>query len=322
MASIIDVQDIVTEWGKYMDNGQNQTDIKSKLYEPSVYESLIGEKRRTKDLVVRSAHMNTSELLQAFQCKWTPKGLVSLTPNEIILQEVKIDFDITCTKDIAESWVGFLDDGNLDYSQKPLVRWLLDKYLYPQHREDRELASFNGVRMTPTDGTAGLAINAVDGFNTIIAKGITDGKITPIASGAWPIDPVQFVTALETWVKNIDPKVKRRLETFRMAPELVERLKVGNREKYNKEYQRMPENKLTHIFDTNFMFAEDLEAQRGSGRVWTTVQGNSVMVTKFSDNIDTFRVIEKGPRQVNVWTEYYLAYGFWVNDWVITNELS
>lgn len=322
MASIIDVQDIVTEWGKYMDNGQNQKDIKRKLYEPSVYESLIGEKRRTKDLVLRSVHMNGGKILQAFQCDWTPKGLVSLTPNEIILQEVKIDFDISCTKDIAESWAGFLDDGNLDYSQKPLVRWLLDTYLYPQHLEDRELASFNGVRVAPTQGVAGETINSVNGFNKIIADGITAGKITPIASGAWPTDPVQFVTALEAWVMNIDPKVKRRLETFRMAPELVERLKIGNRAKYNTQYQLIPENRLTYIFDTNFMFAPELEAQRGSGRVWTTVQGNSVMATKFSENINTFRIKEQDARKVKLWTEYYLAYGFWVNDWVITNELS
>lgn len=317
---LITVQDVIDEFGRYVDNGQNRKDIKKELYGPNVYESLISDNKKTNDLVVKSVYMTGDEILQAFQCAWTPKGGIRITPNKIILQEVKIDIDLPCMKETFESWLGFLDDGNLDYSQKPFVAWLLDEYLYPRHKKDREIVSFSGSRVEPTTGIAGATIASVDGFNTILKNKITDGKIIPIVSGVWPTDPVQFVTALEAWTKNIDPLMVSSLEPFRMAPELVERLKVGNRAKYNTNYQLIPENMLTYIFDTKFKFAPDLETQRGSQRVWTTIKGNSVMRTKHSDNINTFRVKETSPRQVNLWTEYYLAYGFWVDEWVITNE--
>ena len=103
--------DIVTAFGDYYINeGQNESRLFSKLREKSVTTS-HAKPIITENDVYRSAHSRLGEIVQSFQKGFTEKGDVTFTPNEIRLRNIKIDLSLY-PDDVKGSWLGFLQKLN------------------------------------------------------------------------------------------------------------------------------------------------------------------------------------------------------------------
>lgn len=173
----INIQDIVSEFGKYyIDGGQNLsrvlTLLKQKSVTPTHARSII-----TKDTLYRFANTHFGEIVQQFQEKFTHKGSAKFTPNEIQLRQWKVDYSFYPDK-ITESWLGFLSDLNKEERKDwPIVRYILEVYLAPQIEHDLELKAYGkGVYEAPVDGVAGEASKVMDGLIEITKKGLVDPK--------------------------------------------------------------------------------------------------------------------------------------------------
>jgi hypothetical protein len=320
-------QQVVDQWGAYYENnGQGVKDLKIRVMQPSVSESVLSDVRETKDQINKSTYIVTSEVTQAFQKDFTPKNNITFIPNELITQEVKIDIHLADFRQLWNSYLGFLKDGKLDYVNMPFVKWYVTYYVYPQHEEDRELKIFHkGVRVEPTPGTAGLAINAADGFGKILADKITAGKITATATGAIATDDELFVDQVTAWVEAAIPRLLRReLEPIRMSEALTEKFARGMFKKYNKQYPMLSESDLLTIrlneTKTSITIA-GLPSMEDSERIYTTVKKNSAKLSRFASNAKMMQIGSYAPRQVSGFTEYEMVYGFWYDALVFCNEL-
>lgn len=323
----IDSSAVVTQWGvNYENGGQGMKDIRSQIKQPVVSENYITDIGTSEGQIAKSVYVTMTELTQAYQEAFTPKGTVTFTPNEIVLREVKADFEIKNLRQLYNSkFLGFLKSGSLDYATHPFVGWFVSQYVLPQMAQDRELEIIhNGSFLAPTAGTAGLAKNAVDGFGKKIADGITATTITPTATGAWETDPKLFVAQVNDWIQTAIGRLdRRRLETVRLNEELFDRYTEGMEQIYNVNYPRLSEDKLSEVRlngrASGIMLA-GLPSMGDNERIWTTVRGNSVKRTRFENVGQTVKVWQTDPRIVKGFTEYELGYGFWVNELVFCNE--
>jgi hypothetical protein len=329
MPTTINSSAVVTQWGSnYENTGQGMKDIRKQIKQPVVSENYITDISASENQIAKSVYVTMSELTQAYQEAFTPKGTVTFKPNEIILREIKADFEIKNLRELYNSkYLGFLKSSSLDYASHPFVGWFVSEYVLPQMEDDRELEMIhNGIYLTPTPGTAGLAKNSVNGFKKIIEDGITATTITPTATGAWETDPKLFVGQVNDWIENAIGRLnRRRLETVRLNETLFDRYTEGMEQLYNVNYPRLTEEKLSEVRlsgrASGIMLA-GLPSMGDNERIWTTVKGNSVKRTRFADVGKTVMVWQTDPRIVKGFTEYELGYGFFVNELVFCNELN
>lgn len=329
MPDIINADAIVAQHeAYYRDNGQGIKDLKNELKQDIVSEMYITDKGSARSQVVDTAFVTSTEVMQAYQDAWTSKGGAIITPNQMILKKVKVDKTLKNLQALFESWLGFLDNGNLDYRTKPLTTWFINTVIIPQIKEDLELKMiFKGVRVEPTPGTAGPAINAIDGFGTQITNAIAAGSISPTVMGAIPTGAnadVEFVELINDFFQTAIPRLYwDKLEPIRVSQNLYDMYTNGMDIKSNTAYKRFDDDKLNEIRINGGWTGVKLvgvPSQNGSSRIWTTTVGNSAKRTMFGKNQETFEV-QKNKREVDIFTEWYLAYNFWYYQLVYCNEL-
>jgi len=203
MASGIDVTQIVADLGKYLTVPKTATDIWRRLFsglELSPYLRKIGG--QTGKYVGMSS--STTEVMQPFQSGWTPKGTTTFTPFINDVFRSKVDFLIDNIDEIVGSWLIFLHDETKDRKDWPLVKYIVEFELIPRIIEEQNVAMCRGVYLAPTPGTAGDAIDTMNGLQTIITDQITATTITPIVTGS--VSASTGVDRFETFADGIDSK--------------------------------------------------------------------------------------------------------------------
>ena len=156
------------------------------------------------DRVYVDPFVDVTDLIQAFQCQFTPKGDFTFDNEENWLQPMKIDIQFSCAdlEEFRDSWMAqWVEDGK-SRTEWNLPRYLISEVVQPKVIEELELKiSYKGQYVAPTAGTPGLTINAADGLGTRIAAAITDGKLTPIVTGA--LTAATMVEQVEAFVDAI-----------------------------------------------------------------------------------------------------------------------
>ena len=91
MPTVISSAAVVADFGAYyIDNGQNEGNIHTRLMEPFGTMDAFTIVQ-TEDTILRESNATFSEVLQSFQKTFTPKGGVAFTPKSIPLFNVKVD---------------------------------------------------------------------------------------------------------------------------------------------------------------------------------------------------------------------------------------
>lgn len=172
-------------------------------------QSLVTESEwspRVADHTYVAAQVTTTELIQAYQCAFTPKNNHTFDDERIPLQRMKMDIQFSC--DELDNWFDtFYHQWDEFGSGKKPEDWAFPKWLYvneimPKYEEELELLlSYKGVRVAPTAGTAGNTADAVDGMGKKIADAITANRIVPIATGA--ITSANVLDKLNTFVDGL-----------------------------------------------------------------------------------------------------------------------
>lgn len=316
MATTITPTDVISQFGSYyIDNGQNMKDLLMRPF------TAFGTREAftnvpTEDTQLRWSDVTVSEVLQPYQDTFTDKGSVTFKPVTIDLQQVKIDAKFN-PNNLVYSWLGFLTTTKNDRTTWPFVRWFIEIYLMNQVMEDLEKkVIFFGDKVAPTPGTAGAAIEVMDGIKEILKAKIAAGSTSAIAVGAPPADPVDFVSYMETLVKSIDEVYWTKNITFNMSRSLAVLFKEGMQKKYNLNYAQVAETMAIRNFE-NFKVA-GRDSMRGSNTVWGTPIENAVFATKGFGNASAFEV-EKIDRNVKIYSDFHIGLGFLLGDLIFTN---
>lgn len=312
----MDVADIISEFGAYYINqGQNMSRIVKILNQKSVTENAFTTVV-TDDTKWTASESTITRLLQPFQKDWTPLGDVGFKPVSIEQYPFKMDFEDT-PDDLEPTWLGFLADGDLDRTQWPFVRWLIEVHLLPQIQEDYELNEiFGGVYAAPTAGTPGAAGTGMNGIKQIRNAHITDGKIVPITIGALETTPEAFVEQIEEFSDLINIRYAMQNMELNMSTTLAKRYRRGYRKLYGKDTDF--DGVKSSVEDTNLTVVGK-PSHEGSDIIWCTPKSNAVRLLKKKQNMNRVRV-ETAKRAVQIFTDFYSGIGFVIPQIVFTND--
>jgi hypothetical protein len=126
-----------------------------------------------------------TEVLQPYQGTFTPKG--TLTHSEETIRVRPIKMDLQFTEGQLEKWWNTWQVSRFDVEKDPMEwsfpKYIVEKEIMPKFQDDLNRVAWLGEYAAPTPGTAGDAVDAVDGYKKIIADLITAGKINDYATG-------------------------------------------------------------------------------------------------------------------------------------------
>lgn len=311
----INTTDIVNLFGaQYIDNGQNASDLMSKIFQPSETDKILTP-ITTKETQLRKGKVAIGGVLQAFQKQFTPMGNTTFTGRKIDLEPMKIDV-LEYPDDLVRTYAGFLTSlDEADRAKWTFVSWWLETQVGPQAIQDWELGVvFGGVKGVVTPGVALAASSALNGIRKLINIEIAAGYANAIDLGVVPTDPIAFVEYMEAFAASIPKLYQQFMGPIAMSQTLESRFKKGMRDRYNQNYNQTD---LVTIIDTNLSI-KGLVSHEGSDKVWTTVKGNGIVATRKPKLQSVFEV-QSVDRQVKAFTDFDKGIGFWDPTLLYTN---
>lgn len=328
MASTINVQDVITEFGNYYrDGGQNLARVLKKPYIAQQTEALFGL-IPTDDTSYQMAITELSRVLQPFQLGWTPLGDFKASPITMSQTPFKVDLEEYPDK-LETMWLGFLADKNLDRAAWPFVRYLVEEHLYARMDEDYELGEiYFGKYVAPTPGTPGDAGTGMDGIRIQLNRHAAAGRISPIALGAIPTDALDFCEYIELFVDKFGRRYRGRAMEVCLNPTLARRYAVGRHKKYKGDIadpvsrqiiDGNGEALLTAPIEFTKHRVVGLDSMGDSLKIWATNADNRKRLAKKTPNTRQVR-IESAKRQVAIFTDFYKGLGFPVPEAVFMND--
>lgn len=315
----IQAADVVAEWkAVYKAEGQGVKDIMTKLMQRSVTAGYFPT-RITEKTILEKVTAEFSRVLQRFQKKYTPIGGVTFEPTKIPLFKLKIDLQEQ-PDELEESWLGFLADTSLKRKEWPFIKWFLTNALL-QADKDLELNEiYNGVAAPIVDGTPSAAGAVLDGIKIQINRLNTAGKLDLINMGAVPADPKLYVEYIEDMIKQVPRLLRNELDYVFVQEDGHDLFRDGMREKYNVNYPQVEESKITRLRNDNISIV-GLPSMAGSDKIWTTPSWNRQGGFKKPGNATVFEV-ENIDRTVKAYTDYYKGFGFWIGEYVVSNDVE
>lgn len=308
-----------TYQANYHDGSKGLKDLHEKLYYGSEFDKMFSL-QYTKLSVYDQGLVSSTEVTQAHQTAFTPKGGVEFKPSRSELERVKVDWTHS-SDEIYGHWVGFLrKEGANEAEQTALISFILD-IVAKQHVEDVELkACFKGVRIAPTPNVAGPASASLTGVRKKLNDGISATTITPITTGALATDAADFVTQIETFVETIPALDRNQQMTLAMDDALARRYRRGMRAKYNSQFLLVDE--LDKLIDNKNITVGGFQAMAGSSKIFCTPMENAVKaINVYDQNMAKARFnFQMDIRNLNVWMDYGMTYHFIDHGRVYCNE--
>lgn len=276
---------------------------------------------RACDKVWSAPNVTAGEFLQAYQSEFTPKGSVNFDAVENRLQKIKIDIQYN-----ADDLEKFYDSWMVEWFEvgKKEGEWSFPKYIYkevimPKVEEELNHNAWHGVRVEPTEGTAGTSISSVDGYNKRIIDAIDDGDLTAIATGAWVESTM--VSQVEAFCSGIPSPYKDLPGEIWMAPALADMYWRNHRDEfgYGNGVSGNENNELRVGRTGKKIVAK--KGMAGSNRIMFTLKGNTIWGTRRGYN--TYPVIrwkDGGIRKLLGAAEFYRFYGWEYWNTVFVND--
>lgn len=306
--------DIVSDLSKYMSFPQNVlnffTQLKNGL-ELAPYMKAIGNQRGAYIGVSSS----TSELLQAFQQGWTPKGTTSFVGYENKIFKLKLDFVLDNIDSVTDSWLFFLTSENQMRKDWPLTRYIIEKELLPSVIDEMNTAMCVGEYVAPTTGTAGDSLESMNGILTIIANEVTATNIVPITTGS--ISASNAVTRFETFADGIDPLVSNKGGKILCSTTVARFYKAHYRTLFGLTNDQQAKNNLK--LDNYNIEIVPINGMGTSQRLVFVTPNNLIHLYDQIISPSTF-LVQQDKRVVNILTDWHCGVGFQSLQGVFVND--
>jgi hypothetical protein len=257
----------------------------------------------TDEYAIKSA--TQSDVLQAFQHAWTPKGTTSFHALINKVRQIKIDYEIKEIDDLYKSFAAEMADETKIRSKWEFVKWIVENQIMPKIAEEMDYNSYNGVYTAPTPGTAGSSVGSVDGFKTVIEGLITSADITPVATGA--ITPTNILDKVESFVDDLPAKYRNMKAPILMSSTNARRYWRDYRANFGGNSDYTGKNNLK-VDATNKMII-GIDAMEGSDRFIHTPKNNMLVMFDRIDNISKLET-QLDKRVINLLGDFKRGYGF------------
>lgn len=309
------IQEIVDAYGSYYLKGQNNMNrLVKKMMQGSETLNLPGIRHITStETVYQSANVESTEVIQGYQHDFTPKGDTKFHPNTIYLRPMKVDKQIK--PDVVwDNWLGFLSADNQHPKDWPIVRYIMEQIVAGQVENDRELKLvYTGQYQEPTEGTAGDAVNTMDGFKKVMTDAAAQGHVYPIHRVAeiGALNHSDIFDQVEKFEDAIKGMLKKQKMYICMAPEMA--TAYFRKLRALGFYDVSSASGLSDYVDKTNHLVQGLPCMTGSTDIWATTPGNILHLTKRSRS--NYKVQEMH-RDVDVMCDWWEGLGFTDNDLV------
>lgn len=310
----IKAAEIKKQFGDYYINaGQNEKDLKRLFLFINSF-AANATIMPTNDTVLRLGMSHIGEIIQAFQTKWTPKGDLKFTPNEIPLSPLKVDVVLN-PDDIEQSWLGFLASNRLERKEWPLVRYMIEKHLLPQIIHDLESqVLYKGKKGTITSGTATTANASMDGLKEWLKKGVANDTINILPSTTF--NQSTIYDQMEELYENINEEYQHAEMNIYVSPKLYRWFKRDKRTLGYYDNINGP-SQINDTLDFSPAKVTPMLSMIGEDDIFITPKSNLIYGVKKQENMGRFQV-ESETREVRIFTDFYLGVGFLINQAVWT----
>lgn len=318
----MDVTEIVKAYEAYYENaGQNKSRILSMLtqgLETPKYCTPV----KTDDTIFRLSQITVGNLVQAFQKSWTPKPAHKFTPNELRLYKLKVDDDLY-PDDIEATWLGFLAGDTNIKKEWPLIKFLIEHpdqgYIAAINRDMESLEYGHGVFAEPTEGTASITGQSMDGIIIQLKRGVENETMNSVPIGE--LDKDTIFDQVELFVDGISEVYQNMAMNVFMSPKWF---RYYHRDKRMQAFYAFPSeanvNQLSNRIDFTPQQVVPLPSLSGSDVIFATPKPNFLHLTKRSANKTQFN-IQESKRIVNLMVDWWEGIGFGINEVVWTNIL-
>lgn len=325
LATLLTTAQLNSAFGaEYRDGSKGLKDIRQELYHTATFDQQFTVDY-TRLTVWERAISSSTAVIQNFQSGWTPNGEFEFTPSRIEMFHQKVDIELL-SSEVLRSFVGFLHDEGKPQNSQELVKYIVNRHLIPQIREDNELnLAWSGEYVPHTPNTPSPVGQSMDGVAKVINAHINAGRTTPIAVGAMPSgdtdsDLKALVSYLEEFARGIDVRYRRVPMDLNVSDNTYTRFQLGMQLKYNANYAQA--DALDRLMLQKNIRVVPQVAMGNTTKIWCTPKSNAIKaVNPFVDGSKTpmfqFEVVD---RRIKVYTHWLQGYGFWIPKILFTND--
>lgn len=251
---------------------------------------------------------DTTEVIQAFQKQFTPKGTTSFVPyiNEAFHQ--KVDFQIDNIDELYDGYLNFFTDETKLRKDWPFVRYVMVEHIMPKMLNELNIQAAQGSYVAPTSGTAGPSIAAANGILTIVENEISDANLDEITTGA--IDATNAVNKIEGFLDSIDaldPNVLKSCKYVFCNKTIARHYQRNYRQLFGSTNAAGTKGQLK--LDDYNLEVVGLDAFAGKNRLMTTPDQNLVVGYNKIYQPNSMDV-QLDKRVVNLLADFWRGYGF------------
>jgi len=267
-------------------------------------------------------NVRQTELLQAYQSAFTPKGTTSFDALEFKLQPIKVDVEFTAD-DLAkfyESWKHEWFEFGRDEMEWSFPRYINEMVLMPKIIEEMNYNAWHGTHQAPTAGTAGLSINSIDGYGKVLNDLVTTGLVTERVTGALGANTI--VNQTETFMDSLPEKYRDLQGDLIMSPSNVRKYWRNYRAEFGTGNGVAGNANDSLRIDATNVRLRGVAALEGSDRILfnPTRFGNMIYGTRINyPSMPTLRWKDE-IRILKGTAEFYRFYGFDFADHVFIND--
>lgn len=317
MASELNIQRLVDSFGEYyLNEGQNRERLIRSLVQPSETVERHARRIQTRETIYRMANYEFDSIIQPFVAKFTPISSIEFFPNEIQLQQMKVNVSVT-PHDIQESYIGFLGgDETRTMKEWPIIRWLMEEYLAKQIQADREVKLvYTGKRVI--GGTT--PETCMDGIREQLIKGVKSDYPINLVTGIGKLTESDIFKQVEDFDKQIHELYQNRPVSIYVAPKWLRAYRQAKRDMglYNINVGQV--NQLDETIDFSNHKLVALPSMTGTDDMWGSVNNNLLWLTKREGNLAQAS-IQLHHYNVDILLDWFEALGFACNKMVWVSE--
>lgn len=260
-----------------------------------------------------SPSVTISHPLQPYQAAFTPNNTESFSAVENRLEHGKVDleFDQLQLEEFYDKWACNWFELGKSMLDNSYARYILETHIRPQLVEDMNLASWAGVRVNPTPGTAGTYLQSWNGFKKKIEDADTAGDLTPIATGA-PTSGA-MVDFVRDFCYGLPITYRYKAGKIYMSATNAARYSEDYMEKYPRavEVTTNPNAPVVRVDHFNKMVV-GINAMEGSDRIFYSpdVTNNIIIGTRKNQPVYPVFRFQEIDRKLKVLSECSRFYGF------------
>lgn len=308
MASTLNAEAIVTEYGNYYENaGQNKQRLVRSMMQMPVTLEKHATHRVTTDTIYKMANYEFESVIRPFKKSFDANSSITFHPNEIRLRQIKADVELY-PNDIENTWLGFLADNNVTPKEWPLVRFIMEEYLRKQIGADRENMIYKAVYNA--DGTT--PATCLDGIKQLLVKGATADYPIHVMNGIGALDKNSIFDQIEAFDEALPELYNEEMVCIFVAPKWA---RLYKKDKRSQNFFFIDDLKqLDGSVDFSKHYVVALPSMAGTDDMWATTKGNLIWCSKRGGNVQ-FNV-QAHDRAVHIMTDWWEGIGFACNDMV------